>query len=221
MITSCHLPHSRAEWKWPRWTRNEHFRSVISPNRNELTEIEMALFWSELEKTIKGVQSKQKWADNTVHWTHNTLKKKTLILHLKKRSTKELSENTKPSKSEFVELSEEKIVKYGSVLKISLDWTEPTTYSLQSNTGYRILAIQTENHFLFTDWFYFIMLISHYCLLGFLLLQKFSLLGSVSSVFCQKFSCIFRAEWSKVKLTEIADVLKLKCGSCPKIWQPY
>ncbi|ONM57429.1 Protein CHROMATIN REMODELING 4 [Zea mays] len=45
-------------------------------------------------------------------------KKKTLILHLKKRSTKELSENTKPSKSEFVELSEEKIVKHGSVLKL-------------------------------------------------------------------------------------------------------
>jgi hypothetical protein len=34
----------------------------------------MALFWSELEKIIKGVQSKQKWADNTVYWTHNTLR---------------------------------------------------------------------------------------------------------------------------------------------------
>ena len=46
-------------------------------------------------------------------------KKKTLILHLKKRSTKELSENVKPSKSEFVgEPSEEKIVKHGSVLKL-------------------------------------------------------------------------------------------------------
>jgi hypothetical protein len=45
-------------------------------------------------------------------------KKKILILHLKKSSTKELSENTKPSKAEFVELLEEKIVKHGSVLKI-------------------------------------------------------------------------------------------------------
>jgi hypothetical protein len=45
--------------------------------------------------------------------------------------------------------------------------------------------------------------------------------NSVCSVFCQKFSCIFRAEWTKLKLTEIADVLKLKFGSCPKIWQPY
>jgi hypothetical protein len=121
----------------------------------------------------------------------------------------------------LTELNRQITVYRSSKQKISLDWTKPTAYSLQSNTGYRILAIQTENQFLFTDWFYFIMPISHYCLLGFLLLQKFSLLGSVCSVFCQKFSCIFRAEWSKLKLTEIADVLKLKCGSCPKIWQPY
>lgn len=46
-------------------------------------------------------------------------KKKTLILHLKKRSTKELSENIKPSKTEFAgEPSEEKIVKQGSVVKL-------------------------------------------------------------------------------------------------------
>lgn len=46
-------------------------------------------------------------------------KKKTLILHLKKRSTKELSENVKPSKSEYVgEPSQEKSVKHGSVLKL-------------------------------------------------------------------------------------------------------
>ncbi|XP_025801190.1 protein CHROMATIN REMODELING 4-like isoform X2 [Panicum hallii] len=46
-------------------------------------------------------------------------KKKTLILHLKKRSTKELSENVKPTKSEFVgEPSEEKVVKHGSFLKL-------------------------------------------------------------------------------------------------------
>ncbi|KAF8700851.1 hypothetical protein HU200_034217 [Digitaria exilis] len=46
-------------------------------------------------------------------------KKKTLILHLKKRSTKELSEDVKPSKSEFAaEPSEEKTVKQGSVVKL-------------------------------------------------------------------------------------------------------
>ncbi|ONM23789.1 Protein CHROMATIN REMODELING 4, partial [Zea mays] len=46
-------------------------------------------------------------------------KKNTLILHLKKHSMKELSENAKPLKSKFVgEPSEEKIVKHGSVLKL-------------------------------------------------------------------------------------------------------
>ncbi|XP_062189037.1 protein CHROMATIN REMODELING 4-like [Phragmites australis] len=46
-------------------------------------------------------------------------KKKPLILHLKKRSTKELSANVKPLKSEFVgEPSEEKPEKHGSALKL-------------------------------------------------------------------------------------------------------
>lgn len=57
-------------------------------------------------------------------------KKKTLILHLKKRSTKELSENAKLSKSEFVgEPSEEIIVKHGSVLK------HPPRVDLSTNTS--------------------------------------------------------------------------------------
>jgi hypothetical protein len=103
--------------------------------------------------------------------------------------------------------------------QFGLNWTD----NLQLTVKYRLHYIGHPNRksVLFTDWFYFIMPISHYCLLGFLLLQKFRLLGSVCSVFCQKFSCIFRAEWTKLKLTEIADVLKLKSRSCPKIWQPY
>lgn len=61
--------------------------------------------------TMKGVDPGMK--------NNEAEKKKTLILHLKKRSTKELSEHTKPSKSEFAgEPSEEKIVKHGSVLKL-------------------------------------------------------------------------------------------------------
>ncbi|XP_062186897.1 protein CHROMATIN REMODELING 4-like [Phragmites australis] len=45
-------------------------------------------------------------------------KKKPLILHLKKRSTKELSANAKPLKSEVGEPSEEKLDKHGSALKL-------------------------------------------------------------------------------------------------------
>jgi hypothetical protein len=46
-------------------------------------------------------------------------KKKPLILHIKKRSTKDVSADAQPLKSEFVgEPSEEKLKKHGSVLKL-------------------------------------------------------------------------------------------------------
>ncbi|KAL6656550.1 hypothetical protein ACP70R_004330 [Stipagrostis hirtigluma subsp. patula] len=58
-------------------------------------------------------------------------KKKTLILHLKKRSTKELSANAKPLKSEIVgEPSEEKLEKHGSASKLK---KHPRTIDLSPN----------------------------------------------------------------------------------------
>ncbi|GJN07385.1 hypothetical protein PR202_ga25213 [Eleusine coracana subsp. coracana] len=50
---------------------------------------------------------------------NEVVKKKPLIVHIKKRSTKELSTNSQPLKSEFVgEPSEEKLEKRGSALKL-------------------------------------------------------------------------------------------------------
>jgi len=98
--------------------------STASDSPPSLTKVSFKTRSSTQDKIGSNEQGKQssggtlKGGDPSIN-KNKAEKKKTLILHLKKRSTKELSENVKPSKSEFVgEPSEEKIVKHGSVLKL-------------------------------------------------------------------------------------------------------
>ncbi|XP_039796181.1 protein CHROMATIN REMODELING 4-like isoform X2 [Panicum virgatum] len=98
--------------------------STASDSPPSLTKVSFKTRSSTQDKIGSNEQGKQssggtlKGGDPSINKNEGE-KKKTLILHLKKRSTKELSENVKSSKSEFVgEPSEEKIVKHGSVLKL-------------------------------------------------------------------------------------------------------
>ncbi|CAN6199078.1 unnamed protein product [Urochloa humidicola] len=100
------------------------FTSSTSDSPPSHTKVSFKTRSSAQEKIGSNEQGKQssggtlKGGDTTLKKNEGE-KKKTLILHLKKRSTKESSESVKAPKTEFVgEPSEEKIVKHGSVLKL-------------------------------------------------------------------------------------------------------
>ncbi|KAJ1290981.1 hypothetical protein BS78_02G284100 [Paspalum vaginatum] len=100
------------------------YTSTTSGSPPSHTKVSFKTRSSSQDKTGSNEHGKQssggilKGGDSTMK-NNEVEKKKTLILHLKKRSTKELSENVKLSKPEFAgEPSEEKSVKHASVLKL-------------------------------------------------------------------------------------------------------